>query len=189
MNFHCIYIFWVPAAPATERKRRKHCYWESLAAAQAQSWVTAPQKQSRLFLPQSERITSGRDRAADCIPNELTSFKYLLLEKEWVLKWLNLAACSAVQHTVSKRKSQMTLKMSPLLLQETLLCSFRMKESLSAHGPLGTSRCWQSFRPAAAKLAFQEEMVNMAAFCHRGGRWGGVPCGFKAPFACGENGK
>lgn len=66
-----------------------------------------------------------------------------------------------------------------------------MKESLSAHGPLGTSCCWQSFHPAAAKLAFQDEMVNMAAFCHRegDGGGGGVPCGFKAPFACGEKGK
>lgn len=52
---------------------------------------------------------------------------------------------------------------------------------------------------AAAKLAFQDEMVNMAAFCHReGDGWereereeeGGVaPCGFSAPFACGGNGK
>ncbi len=48
-----------------------------------------------------------------------------------------------------------------------------MKESLSAHGPLGTSCCWQSFRPDAAKLAFQDEMVNMAAFCHREGDGGG----------------
>lgn len=109
--------------------------------------------------------------------------------KERVLKWLKLATCSAAQHTVSKGKSQMTLQMSPLLLQETLLWSFRMKESLSAHGPLGTSHCWQSFHPAVAKLAFQDEMVSMAAFYHREGDLGGVPCGFKAPFACGENGK
>lgn len=36
---------------------------------------------------------------------------------------------------------------------------FRMKESMSAHGPLGKSYCWQSFLPAVAKLAFQDEMV------------------------------
>ncbi len=61
---------------------------------------------------------------------------------------------------------------SPLLLQETLVYSFKMKESLSAHGPLGMSCCWQSFCFAAAKLAFQDEMVNMAAFCHREGDGG-----------------
>lgn len=32
-------------------------------------------------------------------------------------------------------------------------------------------------------------MVSMAKFCCRNGDVGGVPCGFKAPFACGGNGK
>lgn len=36
--------------------------------------VPAPQKQSRVLRPQSQRITSGKDGATKCIPNELTSF-------------------------------------------------------------------------------------------------------------------
>lgn len=44
-----------------------------------------------------------------------------------------------------------------------------MKQSLPTHGLLGTSHCWQSSRPAVAKDAFQNEMVNMAASCHREG--------------------
>lgn len=62
-NFHCIYIFPDAASHGKRKKERA----ESLAVAQAQSWVTAPQKQSRLLLPQSERITSGRDRATNSL--------------------------------------------------------------------------------------------------------------------------
>lgn len=48
-----------------------------------------------------------------------------------------------------------------------------MKQSLSAHGCLGTSCRWQSSSPPVAKFAFQNEMANMAAFCHREGYVGG----------------
>lgn len=47
-----------------------------------------------------------------------------------------------------------------------------MKQSSSAHGPLGTSCCWQPSRPSAAKLAFQDEMVNMAALFATGREMG-----------------
>lgn len=46
-----------------------------------------------------------------------------------------------------------------------LVCTIR--------GPLGRNRCWQSFHAAAAKLAFQDEMVSMAGLCHGEGDAGG----------------
>lgn len=98
--------------PKQQKERGENPAIESLAAAQAQSWVTAPQKQSWWLLPQSERITSGGDRATHCIPNELMSFKYHP-PKERVLKWLQLAVCTAAQHTVSKERAKWLCKCLP----------------------------------------------------------------------------
>lgn len=62
-----------------------------------------------------------------------------------------------------------------------LVCTMR--------GPLGRNRCWQSFRAAAAKLAFQDEMVSMAGLWRGGGVLGvRVLRGFEASFVCGEDG-
>lgn len=164
-SFHCIYIFPDAATRATERKRRKHCHGEfgsgtstimSHCSPKAITTVTAPVREDNIRQGQGTRLH----------PKWAHVLQIASPRKERVLEWLNLAACVAAQHTVSKGKSQMTLSVSPLLLQETLLWSFKMKQGSSAHGPLGTSCCWQSSRPAVAKLAFQDEMVNVAAFCH-----------------------
>lgn len=54
----------------------------------------------------------------------------------------------------------------------------------SMHAPPGRNRRWQLHHAAAAKLAFQDEMVSMAALCRvEGGaggsgsvRYGGIIC-------------
>lgn len=66
-----------------EKQQERGGYIQSSPAAYVQAWVTAPLKQSRPLQPQSRRITSGRDGGeADCIQNELTSFRYLLRKKK-----------------------------------------------------------------------------------------------------------
>lgn len=157
-----------------EKQQKRGGYIQSSPAAYVQAWVTAPLKQSRPLQPQSRRITSGRDGGGSRLHPKWAHVLQISSpqkKKEWLLKRLKLAACSAAQHTVSKGESQMTLRMSPLLLQETLLWSFGMRENSSAYSSLGASRCWQSLCPAVAKSASWDETVSMAAFCHREGDW------------------
>lgn len=176
-------VFGYTAAPE-QRENEANASTEGLAVTPGQSQPPLPQKQSRLLQPQSKRITSGGgDEGADCIPNELTSFRYLLLLTKASIK--KLTGSAHVQHFMRNSKpndfgnvsAQSTGNFSADFEDEgALVCLIR--------GPPGRNRRWQLHHAPAAKLAFQDEMVSMAALCREeadaggsGSVWfGGIIC-------------
>lgn len=153
----------MPQATARERKQGKHCYWEFGSGTSTIMNHHSPKAITTVTAPvREDNIRQGHGNQLH--PKWADALQISSPQKERALKWPKM------QYQKERTKWLCSCLFS--FFRKLYLWSFRMEQSLSAHGPLGASCCWKSSRPPAAKLAFQNEMANVAAFCHREGYWG-----------------